>query len=111
MNIPEPEEMSVTMSPCERAGVHVAVHTHAASVAFSFMDEMQEFAIQATNQKGTSLYSKNLTIVDNNELMAWVGLLVIVGLDKDSLRPVDELFSTKTGQPIYCTSKSIFLNI
>ena len=37
--------------------------------------------------------------------MAWIGVLIRAGLDKDSFRPV-ELFSTKTGPPIYCAFMS-----
>ena len=57
----------------ERAGVHVDVPTHSVSATFSFffMDEMQKLAIQATNKKGTSFYSKNWKIVDIK--LSWAG--------------------------------------
>ena len=74
--------------PCERAGVHVAVPTHSGSNSFSLflMDEMQELAIQATNQKGTYLYAEIWIIIDDIELMAWICLHTRAELDKDSLR-------------------------
>ena len=45
-------------------------------------------------------------IVDNIELMEWICLLLSAGLDKNRLRPVDELLSIN--RLIYHTSMSLF---
>ena len=60
----------------ERAGVHVAVPTHSLSATFTFllMDETLEHDMQATYKKGTSLYGENWKIVDNIDMMAWIGI-------------------------------------
>ena len=68
------------------------------------MDEIQEPVMQTTNLIGTTLYGENCKAVDNIELMAWICLPIRARLDKDGLRPVDELFSTMMLQPIYRAS-------
>ena len=67
--------------PREIAGVHVAVPTHSVSATFSFFitDEMQEHAMQATNHELISQYGQNWKIVDNIELMSWIGFLSELG--------------------------------
>ena len=56
---------------------------------------MIEFIVQASNQKGKSVYSKNWKATDETELFAWIGLVLRAELDHDNFRPVNEPFSIK----------------
>ena len=68
---------------------------------------MIDLIVQASNQKGKSAYDDNWKETDvSSELLAWIGLVFRAGLDHDNFRPVDKLFSTKTGPPLYRASMS-----
>ena len=86
--------------------------THSTFATFSFFitDEMVELIVEATNQRGTSLYGEDWKAVDNIEMMAWIGLHLRAGVDNDNFTPVNKLYSTKTGPQIYraCISRNRF---
>ena len=93
---------------CEKEGVHANVPTYTASTTFnSFLTkETMELIVQASNQKGKSVYDENWKETDEAELFAWIGLVLRARLDHDNFRSVDELFSIKIGLPLYCASIS-----
>ena len=96
----------------EKEGVHASVPTYTASTTFnSFLTkEMIDLIVQLernhSNQKGKSAYGDNWKESDETELLAWIGSVLRAGLDYDNFRPVDELFSIKTGPPLYRASMS-----
>lgn len=64
-------------------------------------------------KKGGVFYGANWKQLDSVELMAWLGLHLRSGVDKDGFRPFHESFSTKLGSPIYraCMSRNRFKEI
>ena len=83
--------------------VHPMLPIHSIKSAFEYFvtDEMFGKIVDATNQRGKKEYGDKWVDTDVVELRAWVGLHLRAGVDKDSFRPIPELFSSKTGPPIY----------
>ena len=67
---------------------------------------MMDLIVQAPNEKGEAIYAAEWKAIDSVELMAWIGLHLRSGVDKDAFKPIAELFSSKTGPPIYRASMS-----
>ena len=95
------------------AVVHSAVPTHSVSSTFEFFitDQIINKVIDATNQMGKHKFGKEWEVTDSVELKAWIGLHIRAGVNRDGFRPVRELFSTKSGPPIYgaCMTRDRFM--
>ena len=100
-NIPSPES--------NRYGItHESVPSHSVLSTFEFFitDDIIEEIVQCSNKRGRMVYGSKWIDTDNVEIKSWIGLHLRAGLNKDSFRPTDELFSTKLGPPIYAATMS-----
>ena len=83
--------------------VNPLVPTHSIKSTFEWFitDEMIQKIVEATNQRGKLDHGDSWNDTDEVELMAWIGLHLRAGVNKDNFRPIYELFASKTGPPIY----------
>ncbi|XP_069178889.1 piggyBac transposable element-derived protein 4 isoform X2 [Procambarus clarkii] len=112
---PRPEKDLQPNIVHEEAGVHSDFPTRSEYAAFNFFitDEIIAITLKATNQRGSVVHGANWKNVNAVELMGWLGLHIRCGVDRDNFRHIDELFSAKTGPPIYqaTMSRARFLQI
>ena len=87
--------------PSEKVHPMLPIHSIKSTFEYFVTDEMFVKIVDATNQRGKKEYGDKWVDTDVVELRAWVGLHLRAGVDKDSFRPIPELFSSKTGPPIY----------
>ena len=85
---------SVVQNLLRERGVHEGVPTQSANATFSHF--LTDDIVQATNEKGEAIYAAEWKAIDSVELMAWIGLHLRSGVDKDAFKPIAELFSSKT---------------
>ncbi|XP_068247951.1 piggyBac transposable element-derived protein 4-like [Palaemon carinicauda] len=92
----------------EIAGLHNAFSSHSELTAFNFSitDRIIEKIFEAINQRGSNIYGEDWKDVNRVELLSWLGFHIRCGINKDSPRHIEELFSTKTGLPIYRATMS-----
>ena len=83
--------------------VNPLVPTHSIKSTFEWFltDEIIEKIVDATNQRGKFDHGEAWKDTDDVEILAWLGLHLRAGVNKDNHRPVSELFASKTGPPIY----------
>ena len=83
--------------------VNPLVPTHSIKSTFEWFltDEIIQKIVDATNQRGKFDHGDAWKDTDDVEILAWLGLHLRAGVNKDNHRPVSELFASKTGPPIY----------
>ena len=88
--------------------VHNQVPSHSIKATFEFFltDEIIQKVTEATNQRGVMAHGNDWVLTDDVEIRAWIGLHLRAGVNKDNHRPVEELFASKTGPPIYGATMS-----
>lgn len=68
-------------------------------------DEMCRLIMTHTNYEGRRLY-QNWKEIDDNELRVFIGLLLLAGVYNSKNTPVEELWSSEDGRPIFNSSMS-----
>lgn len=66
-----------------------------------------------TNKEGAAVFGENWKILDREELLCYIGLLLLAGVYKARDEPIAQLWSTASGRPLFSKSmpRTRFTNI